>query len=72
MIKNFLIFFVFSFCILSCGGGEKASTEESPKGFSCQCEKDGSVQTLNASSVKEAQNSCDAEGGKIKKCSKNK
>lgn len=59
-----------SFYLSSCENNP--SSESTPEGFSCQCEKDGSTQTLNVSSVKEAQNNCDAEGGKIKKCAKNK
>ena len=61
----------FSFCILSCEK-ENASNEESPKGISCECDKNGSMQALNASFVKEAESNCTAESGKIKKCTKNK
>ena len=68
---NFYILFTFiamSFYLPSCK--DNPSDESTPDGFSCQCEKNGVMQTLNASSVKEAQNNCDTEGGKLKMCAK--
>lgn len=72
MIK-FLVLFIIGFGIWSCKGDP--SSQKAPEGVTCQCGKrEKPAQPLNALSIKEAQNLCNAKGEEysLKHCAKNK
>ena len=73
MVKTSFVFFcLIGFFVLSCSGGDDSpSGVEVPKGFTCQCEQSDSLNSITASSIKEAEKLCTDKNGRIKQCAKN-